>query len=221
MLETEHPEIFMGLLDADSLGLLLETITDDPEIDDLTWLTWESAGIFSEDDTVEPNWARVLQTFGSAERHLQLVSIHEQMMFSCEVFASHTSGSIVSVTTRASLSGNKIDEVHPIVEVMLGPLSENWTLVRRAMPPLDEFRADPQHCEVDARIDDSQIDYVGAADTRVHAVVTDPDAPDQPKEFAWALREGTMYRLDSSKQRIDEVPFGELAWTLTHELIDS
>lgn len=221
MLTTEHPEIYLGLIDADIFRLLLDSIKHpEKKVDELAQLSWQAAGVFDENNQVDPQWSAATEAIRFAPLHLHTVSIYQDMMFNCEFFIDHPMRKVVSATTRATISPEqKIDEVHSIQEIMLGPVDQLWTLLRRGLPPMDEFRADPQPPSRKNRVEEKELASFTDDLPRVHAVITDREnKPDELKEYVWTVRDHELYRMDSTNSILEQTSVGELGWTLTDQL---
>lgn len=177
-------------------------------------LEWRAAGIIDADLRVAPDWAEAIDVTARSSLTMALVARQDDVAFLTQVHADATLQRVVTVTIRSLLEQvegkDSIEFVHPQSEVATAPLSRLWPVLRRVMPPLDEFRADSTDAAPDPVVVDAAA--MAAADEAtttllVHAV----DTEGASTEVLWYLLPSGLFRLEPRGNKLTRVQSGDVA----------
>lgn len=175
---------------------------------------WRAAGIIDEDLAVAPDWRRAIDAQHGAPAALTIVGRMGEVAFLTNLYLCPELGDAVAVTLRATADHTgKIDFIHPMAEVALAPSGRLWTLLRRVVPPLDAFRADPEADRgepVPVAGDAAKLGTAETAEASVFAFGANAESG-RSEEAIWYLSEDHLHRLSPATGDVLRVFDGDVA----------
>lgn len=247
MIAAENPAVRVGLVRAVAWTAAVDRLRDDVSPDDELHLDWEGAGLITPEGRVADDWARALRVTRDAVVGAEVVSVFDSVVFAATVL--RLGEDLVCVTARATHDAEgRIDAVHPMLEVALGPAAEPWLLLRRVLPPLAGLRAAPRAAqpgeveplslrgvEIPERWRGTPGDFARGLATlpqlpRAVADAVDPAASvfcfalradgahPSTSDRAWALGQRGLYRVEADTARVLKVSAGDVGHLLAEVL---
>lgn len=153
MIQAEDPTVHVGLIGNDVWAAALQQIHPGMTVEDLDEdlrVHWQAAGIVTESG-LDELWVRAIGLARDANRATKILSKYRAMVFDATVLVDDDWA--VVTTQRATVEHaegvERIDKVHPMTEVAIGPRGRLWPLIRRVLPPLEPLRAEPRATHVE------------------------------------------------------------------------
>lgn len=107
------------------------------------WASLVEAGIADSPGSFNAEWLAVLTNMRAARAGIRLISEYQGVVFNADITVHDGVSTCMLRRFRRSADGKQLDAAADEIELAVASTSDVWLLIRRVLPPLPEFRAEP------------------------------------------------------------------------------
>lgn len=181
-------------------------------------LDWRAAGVIDADFELAPDWAAAIDVAARGPLAFTMVARQDDVAFLSQVHADPTRDLAVTITLRSLLESvdgkDRIELVHPQSEVATSPMARLWPLLRRVIPPVEHFRAEPSGTQQEEQLHLDSQSLASADDSTTTILVHAVDATGSSHEVLWYVLSDKLHRLEPRTGKCFRVAPGDVALRL-------